>query len=224
MFCSTVRSIRLRVHARQVEGDHERVAAPVGVHGNRPRRPRARHDLLGQAVKLAAERIELHQHRSGLQMAAGGSLCAPFGSGPAPGLVAEPPSGGRPSPSPFTPRPWTGARSGKEEGCRGWPVRTITDDPLGYTWVGAPRFGGLVSGRLRGHLIGWGWRTAPTPLGSGGRNRPLSPHPKASPPCGHGARAGAGRPAAWSTIVHAPSRRRPSGSARSGCRPERPPQ
>ncbi|HSJ73771.1 MAG TPA: hypothetical protein VK904_05590 [Miltoncostaeaceae bacterium] len=66
-----------RVHARQVERDHELVAAPVGVHRNRPRRPRARHDLLGQPVKLAAERIELHQHRSGLLEAAGAPAPGP---------------------------------------------------------------------------------------------------------------------------------------------------
>src|SRR6266508_2592653 len=37
-----------------------------------------------------------------------------------------------------------------------------------------------------------------------GEGRPLSPHPEASPPCGCGARAGAGRLAAWWTIALAP--------------------
>ena len=87
---------------------------------------------------------------------------------------------------------------------RGSPVRTITDDPSGAP-RSVPR---ALAASLRAPARAPDWvdsRTAPTPLGSEGRNRPQSPHPKASPPCGHGARAGAGRPAASSTIVRAPS-------------------
>ena len=97
------------------------------------------------------------------------------------------------------------AAGARTKGCkeRGPPGGTIIDDPSGHTWLGALCPGGLVSGRLRGNLIVWGSSTTPRPEDRG-RSRPVSPRPEASPPCGCGARAGAGRLAAWSTIALAP--------------------
>jgi hypothetical protein len=106
-------------------------------------------------------------------------------------------------PSQFTPRPLAAARGAAGGEWQGAAGPRHHRRPLRNTCLGAPRSGGLVSGRLRGHLIVWGSRTAPPPLESGGRNRPLSPHPKASPPRRYCAGGGAGRPAEWSTIVRA---------------------
>jgi hypothetical protein len=91
----------------------------------------------------------------------------------------------------------------------------ICGRPLTVTSYGALRCGGLVSSPPRGHLTSWSPRAAPPPR-TGVRNRPVSPHPEASPPCGRGAPTGVARLAARSSLGHGSPLHGARWEARSG--------